>query len=66
MHVAKGFTFVNAYRGPWVWIPKCFFYWNWNVMGRDVGERAKSCSFKDPCSHSGSAVNWFCAHVHHL
>ena len=42
------------------------FYWNWNVMGRDVGERAKSCSFKDPCSHSGSAVNWFCAHVHHL
>lgn len=27
-------------------------------MGRGVGERAEAESFKVPCSHSGSAINW--------
>lgn len=37
-------------------------------MGRGFGGRAKAESFRVPCSHSGSAINWLLVHVpfHHL
>ena len=63
VYIARGSRCVNGYVVPWVGISVLFFR-NWNVMGGDVGERAEAQSLKDPCSHSSSAINWFCAHVH--